>query len=115
VNIGSGIGSFENVVNVALAYNKGGYRAVSPLFVPRLFINLVAGHVSIRYGFTGVSFALATACTTGTYAVANALRLLRNAEGNLDAPQIVFASVAEACVVPLVMTGFARAQPRDVV
>jgi 3-oxoacyl-[acyl-carrier-protein] synthase II len=78
--------------------------------VPRLLINLAAGHVSMRHGFTGASLAPATACTTGTHAVADALRLLRNAEGNPDAPQIVLAGAAEACVVPLAMAGFARAR-----
>jgi 3-oxoacyl-[acyl-carrier-protein] synthase II len=84
VNIGFSIGSFENVVNIALAYNKRGYRAVSPLFIPRLLINLAAGHVSMRHDFTDALLAFATACTTSIYAVANALRLLRNAESNPD-------------------------------
>jgi 3-oxoacyl-[acyl-carrier-protein] synthase II len=125
VNIGSGIGSFEDVVDTALAYDKGvrpcplktrrsnasqGYRAVSPLFVPRLLINLAAGHVSMRHGFTGASLAPATACTTGTHAVADALRLLRNAENSPDAPSVVLAGAAEACVAPLAMAGFARAR-----
>jgi 3-oxoacyl-[acyl-carrier-protein] synthase II len=67
VYIGSGIGSLDDVYNTTVAFEKGvsesryptytstnnsqGYRKVSPLFVPRLLINLAAGHVSMRYGF----------------------------------------------------------------
>jgi 3-oxoacyl-[acyl-carrier-protein] synthase II len=67
VYIGSGIGSLDDVYDTTVAYEKGvcefsyethswtdrsqGYRKVSPLFVPRLLINLAAGHISMRYGF----------------------------------------------------------------
>lgn len=50
VYIGSGIGSFDEVFETSIAYEKGGYRKVSPLFVPRLLINLAAGHISMRFG-----------------------------------------------------------------
>jgi 3-oxoacyl-[acyl-carrier-protein] synthase II len=65
--MGSGIGSLDDVYDTTIAFEKGvcassvtprsssntaqGYRKVSPLFVPRLLINLAAGHVSMRHGF----------------------------------------------------------------
>jgi 3-oxoacyl-[acyl-carrier-protein] synthase II len=67
VYIGSGIGSLDDVYDTTLAYDKGvciilqnqknypnkpqGYKKVSPLFVPRLLINLAAGHISMRFQF----------------------------------------------------------------
>lgn len=51
VCMGSGIGSFEDVYDTSVSYNANGYKKVSPLFVPRLLINLAAGHVSMTYGF----------------------------------------------------------------
>ena len=68
VYIGSGIGSLDDAYNTAVEFEKGvrqmfsriedgtltppqGYKKVSPLFVPRLLINLAAGHISMRYGF----------------------------------------------------------------
>jgi hypothetical protein len=51
VYIGSGIGNLDDIVKTAVDYDKGGYKKVSPLFVPRLLINLAAGHISMRFGF----------------------------------------------------------------
>ncbi|CAO2651610.1 Nn.00g041800.m01.CDS01 [Neocucurbitaria sp. VM-36] len=105
VYMGSGIGSLDDVYDTTIAYEKGGYRKVSPLFVPRLLINLAAGHISMRYGFKGPNHAATTACTTGAHSIGDASRLIQF--GDAD---VMIAGGAESCIHPLAISGFARAR-----
>ncbi|KAH8704664.1 3-oxoacyl-synthase-like protein [Phaeosphaeriaceae sp. PMI808] len=105
VYMGSGIGNLDDIYDTTVAFEKGGYRKVSPLFVPRLLINLAAGHVSMRHGFKGPNHAATTACTTGAHSIGDAARLIQF--GDAD---VMVAGGAESCIHPLAISGFARAR-----
>ncbi|KAJ5195257.1 mitochondrial beta-keto-acyl synthase [Penicillium cinerascens] len=105
VCLGSGIGNFEEIYDTVVAYEKGGYKKVNPLFVPKLLINLGAGHISMKYGFMGPNHAATTACTTGAHSIGDAARFI--ACGDAD---VMVAGGAESCIHPLAIGGFARAR-----
>lgn len=109
VILGSGIGNFDDVYSSALRFDAGGHHRTSPLFVPRLLINMAAGHVSMRHGLCGPVLAPATACTTGLHAIAQAHHLIAHCPPS-TAPNLIIAGASEACVHPLAMSGFARAR-----
>src|SRR2546430_9949995 len=66
VNIGSGIGGLPMIEDAHDGLHNGGARKGSPYFVPRTIINMVAGNLSILYGFKGPNLASATACAAPT-------------------------------------------------
>ncbi|KAM5446159.1 Mitochondrial beta-keto-acyl synthase [Microsporum audouinii] len=110
VCLGSGIGNFDEAFNTSLAYATGGYRKVSPLFVPKLLINLGAGHISMKYGFMcivdtykGPNHSVSTACTTGAHSIGDASRFIAHGDAN-----VMIAGGAESCIHPLAIGGFAR-------
>jgi 3-oxoacyl-[acyl-carrier-protein] synthase II len=105
VMVGSGIGGLPLIENTYKELLERGPRRVTPFFVPASIINMVSGHVSIRYGFQGPNLAVVTACTTGLHAIGLAARLIES--GDAD---VMIAGGAEGTVSPLGIGGFAAAR-----
>ena len=105
VMIGSGIGGLDTIVQTDQLMNARGTRKISPFFIPSSLINLVSGHVSIKYGFRGPNHAVVTACSTGAHAIGDAARMVA-----LDDADVMVAGGAEAAVCRIGMAGFAAAR-----
>ena len=104
-NIGSGIGGLPMIEEMHGEMVNRGPRRISPFFVPASIINMISGHVSIRFGFKGPNIAVVTACTTGLHAIGLSARLIEC--GDAD---VMVAGGAESCVSPLGVGGFAAAR-----
>jgi 3-oxoacyl-[acyl-carrier-protein] synthase II len=103
--IGSGIGGLPMIEQTDGEYRERGPRRISPFFVPASIINMISGHVSIKYGYTGPNLGIVTACTTGLHAIGQAGRLIEY--GDAD---VMIAGGAEGTVSPLGVGGFAAAR-----
>lgn len=104
-NIGSGIGGLPMIEETHAELTNRGPRRISPFFVPASIINMISGHLSIKYGFTGPNIAVVTACTTGLHAIGLSARLIQ--AGDAD---VMVAGGAESTVSPLGIGGFAAAR-----
>jgi len=100
--IGSGIGGLPLIENTHAELVSRGPRRISPFFVPASIINMISGHVSMRFGFKGPNLAVVTACTTGLHCIGEAGRMIEY--GDAD---VVVAGGAESTVSPLGVGGFA--------
>lgn len=105
VLVGSGIGGLPMIEETHAELTNRGPRRISPFFVPASIINMISGHVSIKYGFQGPNLAIVTACTTGLHCIGEAGRLIEY--GDAD---VMIAGGAESTVSPLGIGGFAAAR-----
>lgn len=105
VMIGSGIGGLPGIAEGAETLRTGGPRRISPFFIPAALINLVSGHVSIKYGFKGPNHSVVTACATGAHAIGDAARLIQ-----FDDADVMVAGGTESAVCRLGIAGFAAAK-----
>ncbi|ABM31779.1 beta-ketoacyl-ACP synthase II [Paracidovorax citrulli] len=100
--IGSGIGGLPLIENTHAELENRGPRRITPFFVPASIINMVVGHVSMRFGFKGPNLSVVTACTTGLHCIGEAARKIEY--GDAD---VIVAGGTESTVSPLGVGGFA--------
>jgi 3-oxoacyl-[acyl-carrier-protein] synthase II len=105
IAVGSGIGGVSTIEANHSKWLEGGPRKISPFFVPASIINMISGHVSIRYGLTGPNLAVVTACTTGTHCIGLAARLIQYGDADF-----MIAGGAEFATTPLGLGGFCAAR-----
>ena len=101
VVVGSGMGGLPSIEKYHGAFIDGGYRKISPFFIPMSIINLAAGQISILHGAKGPNIAPVSACATGTHAIGDAFRMIQR--GDADA---VISGGSESTVCPLGIGGF---------
>ena len=105
VIVGSGIGGLPLIEETHAELVSRGPRRISPFFVPASIINMISGHLSIKYGLKGPNLAIVTACSTGLHCIGAAGRMIEY--GDAD---VMIAGGAESTVSPLGLGGFASAR-----
>ncbi len=105
VCIGSGIGGLPLIEETKAAYMAGGWRKITPFFVPGSIVNMVAGLASIHYGYRGPNLAIVSACSTANHSIGEAGRLIEY--GDAD---VMIAGGTEATVSALGIGGFCAAR-----
>ncbi|HKF29316.1 MAG TPA: beta-ketoacyl-ACP synthase II [Candidatus Binataceae bacterium] len=101
VLVGVGIGGLTTVEETHREVLKSGIKHLSPFFIPKLISNLGPGHISIRYGARGPTFATTSACASGSHAIGETYRMIKL--GILDAGIV---GGTEAAVTALGVGGF---------
>jgi 3-oxoacyl-[acyl-carrier-protein] synthase II len=101
VVFGSGIGGLKTSEEQHEVFFKQGPQRISPFYIPMMIADIAAGHISIKYGFTGPNYATTSACATSAHALANALYLIQR--GNAD---VIVAGGSEAVITPMAVGGF---------
>ncbi len=105
IAIGSGIGGLPGIQKGITMLLKGGPRKVSPFFVPSNIINMIGGHLSMKYGVTGPNYGIVTACASGTHSIGDAARIVER--GDAD---VMLAGGAEMATCPMGLGGFSAAR-----
>jgi len=99
VSLGSGMGGYNTFESSA--ERKLQKKSIPPFTVPRTMANSAAAWIAAQYGLKGINLTYSTACSSAGNAIGMGLDLLRT--GKADA---VIAGGAEACVLPLTISGF---------
>ncbi len=102
---GAGIGGLGTIEQEYDNYLKGGPRKISPFFVPASIVNMIAGHLSIKYGLKGPNLGVVTACTTSTHAIGLGMRTIQY--GDAD---VIIAGGGEMATTPCGLGSFGQAK-----
>ncbi len=99
--LGVGMGGFPIIENTAKDFVEKGARRISPFFIPGIIPNMATGLLSIKYGFMGVNYTIASACASSCHAISAAVDEIKS--GRHD---IIISGGAESTVCNLAMGGF---------
>ena len=105
VMVGSGIGGLDTIYRNSSILDNKGLRKISPFFIPSSLINLLSGHISIKYNLKGPNSSPVTACATGTHAIGDSYTIIKNNKADL-----MVCGGAEAAICPLGISGFSAAR-----
>lgn len=97
----SGIGGFETIENQVEQATLAGMPRYSPFLIPRLILDIAAGHISMKYGFRGPNYSTVSACASSTQSISNAFDLIR-----LGRSEVVITGGSEASVTKAGIGGF---------
>ena len=82
VIMASGIGGLYTFIEEMRGYRPGEPPRFNPFFIPKMIIDIAAGHISIQHGFRGPNYATVSACASSANAIADGYLLIR--EGLAD-------------------------------
>lgn len=102
VIVGTGIGGLPAIEEADAVIKERGPRRISPFFIPAMLPNMLAGQISILYGFKGANVCPVSACATSAHAIGWGKRLIEWGEAD-----VVVVGGAEAAVCPSSVGGFA--------
>src|SRR5699024_8641727 len=83
VIVGTGIGGMITFYDQSISFHEHGPRGVSPFFIPKLIPDMVAGQISIKYGFKGPNFCAVSACATGSHNIGLAYDAIKNGQADM--------------------------------
>ena len=99
---GSGIGGLKSLEAEIEEFTTGnGIPRYNPFMIPKMIVDIVAGQISIKYGFRGVNFATVSACASSSHAVSVAADYIR-----LGRQDVVITGGSEAAVIKAGVGGF---------
>ena len=99
--IGSGIGGLPTIEENSILLKEKGPRKISPFFITGAISNMVAGNLSILYGYQGINYSITSACATGNHCIGDAMRYIQH-----DECDIILAGGAESPICGLGIAGF---------
>ncbi|AEJ62451.1 3-oxoacyl-(acyl-carrier-protein) synthase 2 [Spirochaeta thermophila DSM 6578] len=101
VVIGNGIGGFETLEDSFRTLFEKGPSRVAPLTIPKIIGNIAPGNIAMYFNAQGPCYTITTACSSGTDAIGEGLRLIRE-----DEADVVIVGGTEAAITPLGIAGF---------
>ena len=102
VIMGSGIGGLDTLESeVAKDVRRSADPKISPFLIPKMIADIVPGHISIKYGFTGINYATVAACASASMAITNSFDYIRF--GKAD---VMISGGSEAVVTRTAIGGF---------